>query len=131
MKNATCVSVLLIVVCLQNVTRAATEEQGQQKTSFWMKQKLQLSQNILAGLTAGDFEKITASAESMSVLNHLEGFVRRQSPGYKAQVTFFQFANDELIRAAHQKNLERATLAFTQLTISCVNCHKQLRAAPK
>lgn len=131
MKNAIGVSVLLVVVCMQSVARAEAEEQGPQKASFWMKQKLQRSQNILAGLTSGDFEKIAANAESMSVLNHLEGFVRRDNPGYKTQVTFFQFANDELIRAAHKKNLERATLAYTQLTISCVNCHKQLREAAK
>ena len=37
----------------------------------------------------------------------------------------------KLIRAASDKNLEAATLAYTQLTISCVNCHKLVRAAKK
>ena len=29
--------------------------------------------------------------------------------------------------AAEQKNLESATLSYTQLTLICVNCHKELR----
>jgi hypothetical protein len=135
MKNTLVLTLLLLVVGLPGIVHAQgahaqATEQGRPEASFWMKQKLQLSQNILAGLTSGDFEMIKASAESLSVLNHVEGFVRRRNPGYQAQVTLFQFANDELIRAAHKQNLERATLAYTQMTISCVNCHKQLREAP-
>ncbi len=132
MKNTrTLTFLLLLALGMPSFAHAEGTEQGSQQASFWMKQKLQLSQNILAGLTSGDFEMIKASAESLSVLNHLEGFVRRQNPGYTAQVTIFQFANDELIRAAHKQNLERATLAYTQMTISCVNCHKQLREIEK
>jgi hypothetical protein len=43
----------------------------------------------------------------------------------------FEFADRELIRAAREENLYGATLAFTQLTISCVNCHKIVRSVPK
>ena len=53
------------------------------------------------------------------------------TPQYKGQLNAFWFANDALIQAADEKNLDAATLAYTQLTISCVNCHKQVRAAEK
>jgi hypothetical protein len=42
-------------------------------------------------------------------------------------LTLFQTANRELIRAAENENLDGATLAYLQLTLSCVNCHKVVR----
>ncbi len=52
-------------------------------------------------------------------------------PGYKTQLEVFATANEEIIRQADEDNVEGAALAFTQLTISCVNCHKQLRKIEK
>lgn len=95
--------------------------------SYWMTKKLELSQNVLAGLTKSDFEMIAENAEKMRDLNRFESFVRRRTPAYRTQLRLFQHANAELVRTAEAKNIEGATLAFTQLTTSCVNCHKQLR----
>lgn len=36
---------------------------------------------------------------------------------------------DEIVRQAKKDNVDGTALAFTQLTISCVNCHKHLREA--
>ena len=95
--------------------------------SFWMTKKLEYSQNILAGLATGDFDKIVANAQSMRNLSKIEGFVRGQTPGYRTQLHLFEESADEIIRQAKKDNVEGATLAFAQLTISCVNCHKHLR----
>ncbi|MBC8351207.1 MAG: cytochrome c [Planctomycetes bacterium] len=43
------------------------------------------------------------------------------------QLKTFEFSVNELVRNAEDKDLDGATLAFTQMTISCVNCHKELR----
>lgn len=103
----------------------------QEKSSIWMKMKLTASQNILAGLTESDFDKVRANAEAMSFLGYLEKWVRGTSPDYKRQISYFDFANGELIRQAREKNLDGATLAYNQLSISCVQCHKIVRDAPK
>lgn len=95
--------------------------------SIWMKKKLDYSQQILAGLATADFERIETNAELMKGLGKVEAFVRGRTPGYRAQFQIFQEATDELARQAAKKNVDGAALAFTQLTISCVNCHKQLR----
>ena len=97
--------------------------------SIWMKKKLDYSQNMLAGLASADFDKITENAQAMQGLSKLEWFVRGQAPGYRTQLEIFLDANAEIIKQAKQDNLEGSTLAFTQLTISCVNCHKHLRAS--
>jgi hypothetical protein len=97
----------------------------------WMQRKLEYSQKVLAGLTKADFESIKRSATNMNFMGYLEKSSLASTPGYKQQITSFEFANQELIRQAGDKNLEGTTLAFTQLTLSCVQCHKLVRDAKK
>jgi len=101
----------------------------EQPMSYWMKRKLEYSQNILSGIAKSDFEAIESNAQSMRNLSKIEGFIRRQAPGYATQLHVFEESNDEIIRQARKHNVEGTALAFTQLTISCVNCHKHLREA--
>src|SRR5262245_34070914 len=108
--------------------QAKGEKLGDQPVSFWMNRKLHLSQEVLAGITSGDFDKISKNAQAMRSLDKIEAFVRGRTPGYRTQLSFFDESLDEIIRQADKDNLEGAALGFTQLTISCVNCHKQLRA---
>ena len=94
--------------------------------SFWMAKKLELSKAILESLTKGDFDTLAKDAEQMRKLGKLEGFVRRNK-AYQSQLQSFETANQELVRHASRRNVEGATLAFNQLTTSCVACHTMLR----
>ncbi len=95
--------------------------------SIWMKKKLDYSQEILAGLTSEDFDKIADNARAMKVLGKFEAFFRNRNAAYTRQLQVFEDTNDEIIRQADKDNVEGVALAFTQLTINCVNCHKVLR----
>ncbi len=95
--------------------------------SFWMEKKLEYSQEILRGLASGDLRDVADKAEQMRLLAKVEGWIRNRKPGYRAQFQAFQFANAEILRYARADNLDGATIAFQQLTISCVSCHKMLR----
>lgn len=95
--------------------------------SFWMQTKLNASKSILEALAKGDFENLGSNAEQMRLIGKLEGFVRRKNPDYKSQLHSFELANQELVRQAKRHNVEGATLAFNQLTTSCVACHVMLR----
>jgi hypothetical protein len=106
----------------------AQEPQGED-ASYWMKRKLELSQNVLEGLALADYEKIGTAARTMDKLNAIENFVRGRNEAYRAQLEIFRYANASLIKSADAENLDGATLAFNQMTLSCVNCHKQLRGA--
>lgn len=111
---------------------AAAEESTEGQGNFWMQKKLEHTQHILSGLATEDFDQIGRSAQAMQRLGKIEAFVRRNdTEAYRTQFRVFQFANEELIRLAADKNIDGAALAFTQLTLSCVNCHKQLRSAAK
>ena len=95
--------------------------------SFWMKKKLDYSQAILTGLATADFDQVSKNAQAMNGLSEIEKFIRGKTPGYRTQLKFFRFANEELIRQSDRGNLDGAALAFTQLTLTCVNCHKHIR----
>ncbi len=100
--------------------------------NFWMKKKLEYSQNILSGLATADFDAIGKNAEGMNRLSKVEKWARRtDAEEYRAQLRVFLTANQDLIRQADRKNIDGATLAFTQITLSCVNCHKVLRDQKK
>jgi hypothetical protein len=107
------------------------QQAAEKQPSAWMKLKLDYSQKLLAGLTRADFDALVQNAMAMRGLSTIEGFVRSRKPGYSLQLEVFNDANAELIKQAQQENLEGAALAFTQLTISCVNCHKRLREDAK
>jgi hypothetical protein len=92
-----------------------------------MKFKLELSQRILTALALEDFKSIAENATAMKGLNQIEDFVRTRNKEYTTQLHVFEFATNELVRLAEAKNIDGCSLAFTQMTISCVNCHKQLR----
>jgi hypothetical protein len=129
---------LLVALAVLSVSTVGADEKkpvekktDKQKASIWMEKKLEHTQKILAGLTKADFEMIQSSAGEMQVLNYLEGWVRADRPEYKRQLGYFSDANKELIRQAGKKNLGGATLAYTQLTLSCVQCHALVRDAKK
>jgi hypothetical protein len=98
------------------------------KPDVWMKRKLEFSQEILAGLTEGDFQKVNDYAHMLNFVGYLSAWLRAEEPDYKRQVTYFEFAAKELIRQSKEKNVDGATLAYNQLTTSCVQCHKVVRA---
>jgi hypothetical protein len=110
-------------------TKAKAVTRDEDKASEWMKGKLKNSRNILDGLTRQDFAVIALNAEGLEYSGYLEGRERASFPGYKEQLSAFLLANASLQRAARRKNLDGATLAYVQLTISCVECHKILRDA--
>jgi len=99
------------------------------EASLWMTRKLDHSQKILAGLTKGDFAMVKKSAEAMRIVAYLAKADAADLPEYRRQVRYFDDANKELIRQADNKNVNGATLAYTQLTLSCVQCHTVVRDA--
>ena len=59
------------------ISRRAKEGHEKDKASIWMKSKLQLSQNILEGLTRGDFDMISKNSKAMNYL----GYIAKMGPG--------------------------------------------------
>ena len=125
--NARIVAIAACMLSTLLVCGAVRAEDEDGKGSFWMQKKLQYTQAILEGLTSGDFEKIAKNAHSMNVLSHMEKWVRAGSSEYRSQLKIFENANEQLVEMAGEENLDGASIAYVQLTLSCVNCHKVVR----
>lgn len=119
--------VFLLASCTVAVADDPATNKPERKPDVWMQKKLKYSQQVLEGIAAGDFDLIAKSGDTLKGMDKIESFIRARTPRYRVQLQLFQDANEEIIRQAEAENLEGVTLAFNQLTISCVNCHKQLR----
>lgn len=135
MKRFYVVALLLVGLMALPSSSSSGDKQPDKETkkqaSLWMKSKTKLSQEILVGLTEGDFEKIEKNAKSLDLVHFFEVIFRAKSDEYRQQTTLFSSANKELIRQAGAKNIFGATLAYNQLTASCVQCHVVVRKANK
>jgi cytochrome c556 len=128
------VALALLIVCPAGAgvkKPAEKKPDKREEASVWMKKKLEHSQKILAGLTKGDFDLVKSSAQSIQLINYLEEWDRADLPEYKRQLQYFSDATKELIRQAEKKNVSGATLAYTQVTLSCVQCHTVIRDVKK
>jgi hypothetical protein len=128
-KSLTMLAVLTLIISTMtaHLTRGDDAKSQTKEPSVWMKQKLSASQNILAGLTKADYEVIEKNAQSMLAVGYLEKWIRADTPGYQKLMRDFEYANKALTLAAREKNLDGATVAYVQLTFSCVHCHKLIR----
>ena len=125
MKKVSCVVAVLVSTVLSSAGLGA--EPPDTNPSFWMKKKLEYSEKILAALAKEDFETIGNTAHSMNALSQMEKWARSGLPDYRDQLHIFQNSNKQLIRMAEKSNLDGAALAYVQMTLSCVNCHKVMR----
>src|SRR6516165_1501127 len=84
------------------------KEKETPKAAELMRKKLKHSQLILEGVALGDFKKISENADEL-ISNQF-----RDNAG-------------DLIKKAKDKNLDGAALAYVDLTLTCVKCHKYVR----
>ncbi len=107
---------------------ATDREQSKDPTSEVMRQKLGHSQQVLRGLALQDFGLIKTNAAKLVRLSQTGGWVARQSPDYDLFTMEFRRSAEALTAAADAGNIDAATVAYTQMTFSCVSCHKYMRA---
>lgn len=102
-----------------------------EESSLWMKKKLEYSKGILDGLTKADYDGIKKNAEALKVIKYLSEWDHGNKAEYRRQTKYFEDAVKDLIKQADKKNINGATLAYTQLTLSCVHCHNVVRDTKK
>ncbi len=124
MKYATWILAGGILLSMMGGYSLLAEKDEPQKSD--MDKKLIYSTSILEGLVEEDFDKILKSARLLNKLGERK-WLEKESPSYRMQNQVFWHTAEALKQAAEDKNIDGATLAYTQMTISCVNCHKALR----
>ncbi len=97
--------------------------------SKFMHQKLVLAQNVLEALATEDYKAIAKGGQEMSLLSRAAGWQVMQTREYRRYSMEFRQAADDLTKAGDQKKLDAAALSYVQITLTCVNCHKHVRAS--
>jgi cytochrome c556 len=92
-----------------------------------MRQKVACSQQVLVGITLEDYRLIANNAEKLVELSNKTNWYSRQMPEYELFLNEFRRNAQQLKEAGQQKNLDAASLAYVQMTLSCVSCHKFIR----
>lgn len=92
-----------------------------------MRDKLELSQRLLEGLATEDYGLIIAKGSRLSAMSQEASWRMFENPAYEQQSFTFRRHMDSLVKAAKDRNLDAATLAYVRVTMSCVDCHKLMR----
>ena len=117
------------VLAIGTVLFAAFQGEGKPKNDLrdFMHAKLTHSQKVLEGLTSNDFDLIAKHAESLTELSLASNWQVLQTEDYVEQSREFRRASSAVRDAAKKKNLDGAALAYVDMTMKCVNCHKYVR----
>lgn len=110
-----------------SLTITLAQPKRSRATREFMREKLALSQKLLEALAIEDFELLSTRAMKLSAMTQLETWRAIETPDYDLQSLQFRRNVDALAKAAKDRNLDAATLAYVRVTMSCVECHKFIR----
>jgi len=132
-------SQLIAFVCLSLTAVAYGQEkpnpkknlmdENEQTISKFMRAKLNHSQKLIEALALEDYEAMAKSSQEMSLLTLAEQWQVLQTADYLHESTAFRRSADAMTAAAKKKNLDGAALAYVEMTMQCVKCHKMVRHA--
>ena len=96
--------------------------------SIFMRQKLDASQKILAGLALEDFELIQEGAGTLEDMSVAEKWRVTNDPFFREHSADFQKIAKRLAKNAKEGKLEASALTWLEATMQCIECHKWTRA---
>jgi hypothetical protein len=94
----------------------------------FMRRKLSAANEVLEGIVTEDFDQILLGAASLKRISGAAEWLVSKDLAYRQFSTSFQRKVDRLTATAKQQNLDGATLAYIEVTMSCVECHKWIRS---
>jgi hypothetical protein len=126
--------VLIVLVCaatgflLSRGERAPTRgDEPPNKVGEFMRGKLDHANRLLEGIAIGDFDLIAKHADRLRLLSLESNWKVLQTSDYVQHSIDFRRAIDAIADAAEDKNLDGAALAYVDMTMRCVACHKHVR----
>jgi cytochrome c556 len=117
----------LIAIGVIGLSCVADEVYAQVRLRQLMIDKLQTSQKLLEAIAKGDFKQIGQQADRLSEIANQAEWMAYKTPKYEVHSNEFRRAAETISRKAKDKNLDGVTLAYFDLTMSCVRCHQYTR----
>jgi hypothetical protein len=92
-----------------------------------MAKKLVHAQKVLEGIAIYDLDAVKDNARELSILSKTAEFKVLKTPEYELHANEFRRSLENMQRGAKDKNLDAAALAYVDMTLACVRCHKHVR----
>ena len=128
MISTTTVALLAVGGSLLTVASAADPKPLRpDDVAVFMRAKLDHASEVLEGLSLADFEKIRRGGQLLALASQASSWQVLQSEEYARQSVAFRRACERLERAATEKNLDAAALAWMDVTMKCIQCHRYVR----
>ena len=122
---------LLLAITALGISGTFQEPQElQQDTRPFMQRKLDAARDIVSGLAIEDYKKIGDAAQALSLLSYEADWNVIQTETYLKLNSEFRGAVQRLRDHSDEQNIDAATLAYFEVTLNCVRCHKYLRQQP-
>jgi cytochrome c556 len=121
------IGVLAVAVFVAGAFAVTSWSQQPMGNRDFMRAKLDHAQKVLEGLAMEDHHLIVKHSQELSLLSLAANWQVLQTPEYAQQSLEFRRAVDSLTEAGRKKNLDGAALAYVDVTMKCVNCHKYVR----
>jgi cytochrome c556 len=103
------------------------DDKVQANNQRFMLAKMKSAKAIVEGLALENFDTLQESAQNLILISNESAWNVFQSEEYLKMSTEFRGSADRLRKAAEEKNVDAATLAYFEMTMSCVRCHKYVR----
>lgn len=126
MKRIAALSLLLLVAAAISLAPAQQDD-----TDAFMQVKLKRAQQVIEGLAMEDHALIAKSAQGLLLMSNESNWNVFQTVEYNRLSQEFRDSAARLRKAAQDKNLDGATLAYFEVTLNCVRCHKYTRNTDK
>jgi len=127
MKKTFFLALILLLLFLPGVAVPRGEAQGQDSLKRLMLSKLKNSQLVLEGLALNDFTKISRGAEQLIQISKTAEWFVLKTAKYELHSNEFRRAAEIIVEKARDKNLDGAALAYFDMTMSCLRCHRYVR----
>jgi hypothetical protein len=92
-----------------------------------MVRKLTHSQSLLQGLTQQDYDRLIESSDALIQCREESTWRIDETDQYVFYSNAFLEQLESLKAAAKKKNIDAATLAYLDMTRTCIKCHQTLR----
>lgn len=107
---------------------APRTEEEKRALSEYMRAKLASSSQILEGLCTEDFDLIAKGARELGQISTTEKWRISNDAIYRHHSAEFTRIVKELEKSAGEKALEGCSLRWIEATMSCIECHRFVRA---
>jgi len=119
---------ILIVLAMLFISAFVVREvRAQMRLQQLMIDKLQNAQKLLEGIALNKHDKIQKHADELIRISKTAEWLANKAPRFEVFSNEFQRAAENIVKKSKDKNIDGVTLAYFDLTMSCVRCHQYLR----